>query len=62
MRNDNSQQSLIVGLRALKEIVRGLSEEFEAKRKPLFELFDKFMPILQNIMTQVAANQSPLQF
>lgn len=51
----------IVGLRALREIVRGLQDELDESRKPLYALMDRFLPVLERILGAVAEQGSPTQ-
>ena len=59
--NDSDARCWIIGLRALREVVRGLQEELDESRKPLFILMDRFLPMLERILQISASNESPTQ-
>ena len=61
LRNDSDARCWIIGLRALREVVRGLQEELDESRKPLFALMDRFLPMLERILQISASNESPTQ-
>ena len=51
-KDESSPQLTLVGLRALKEVVRA-SDELDTERKPLIALMDVFMPRLENLLTKL---------
>lgn len=49
---DNSEDVQIIGLRALKELVRAFQYEVDSKRKTLIEIGHTFLPHLQTMMVK----------
>lgn len=59
--NDSDARCWLVGLRALREVVRGLQDELDESRKPLYQLMDRFLPMLERILQISASNECPTQ-
>jgi hypothetical protein len=50
LQNETEPRAWLVGLRALREVVRGLAEDLDEDRKPLYALMDTFLPHLERIL------------
>jgi hypothetical protein len=58
----DNQEMQIVGLRALKELVRAFQYEVDQKRKHLIDIGHHFLPHLETMMSAQINSQGPNQF